>query len=1009
MAFHSTIALAIAAAAIAGPEEDLAAADAVLDVARAAVAAGQHGRFIELVTEARALKVGALGEEHVEVGELDAALSRAWLFLGDQDAADAARVRALAVLDPIEPPPVSLIRMHYNHGAHLSAQGGKALSIAPYELALAKVGALDPPDPGLHASILTNLAGSLRLTGASPERPLALMEEALAVRRAANDTGRGLGVTLGNLGDLYRVLGRFEDAIPPLREALAVTTALVGDEDPLVIGTAFNLALVQQDAGDLLAARATLEEAVATARRVLPPDDERRIHTLMSLGSVLDRLYEVVEARAVLEEARDLIAEHQDPDGPFMAQVLVALGRVEFHGSDPYSAVPLYRRALELLEARYGPDDIRLAGVLTSLAAVLHHRKAWDDVFELHYRAQKIREDHHGPEHPSVALGLHNIATALQEAGRLDESEQTFAAALAMRRKLLGDDSPHVAITLYSSAFVPRERGDWQAAKALFEQSLDIHNRVLPASHERVVYTQVDLAEVLLELGETERSLELFERAVQSLEQGLRRLDGLSERQGRLYITRARHALAGWLTLADKPEDAALAWTRAMGLKGAVAIRKRRALRAATPEAAQIAAELAEVKRALARVSGVGESAWRAEKIAELTPRSDALERELSRLNGDYQDERRRADATPDDLCVALDPDATLVDFFRTERFGSRYIAFVVDAECEPLRVDLGSAPEIDSAIAGWRALLSSPTGNLPRTRIRGDAVTERLLAPLLPHLVDTEKLIIVPDGALASVPFAALPLEDGRLIERMQVTYLDRAADVLVQQERSRGDALVVGGVDFGPKRESGGTPCAARSDWSPLPATGTESDAVGGAWRGSVTQLSGLDATVDAVRGAMAGKALIHVATHGVFATGDDCLQAGARDMDPMLLSGLVLAGANGGGGVLTAAEVADMDLSGAALVTLSACETGLGEIHSGEGVLGLRRGFSIAGAGSLLMSLWSVGDDSTARLMRDFYTNYRRGKRHPTEALRRAQLAAIRRGEPPFAWAAFVASGV
>jgi CHAT domain-containing protein len=112
-------------------------------------------------------------------------------------------------------------------------------------------------------------------------------------------------------------------------------------------------------------------------------------------------------------------------------------------------------------------------------------------------------------------------------------------------------------------------------------------------------------------------------------------------------------------------------------------------------------------------------------------------------------------------------------------------------------------------------------------------------------------------------------------------------------------------------------------------------------------------------------------------------------------MLLSGLVLAGANRdpGKAVLTAEEVAGLDLRGAELVVLSACDTGLGKVAAGEGVLGLQRGFHEAGARALAASLWSVSDAATSVLMEDFYTNLWEKRLTRLEALRQAQLAVLR----------------
>lgn len=137
-----------------------------------------------------------------------------------------------------------------------------------------------------------------------------------------------------------------------------------------------------------------------------------------------------------------------------------------------------------------------------------------------------------------------------------------------------------------------------------------------------------------------------------------------------------------------------------------------------------------------------------------------------------------------------------------------------------------------------------------------------------------------------------------------------------------------------------------------------------------------------------------------------------------NPLLRAGLAFAGANtwlaggepperAGNGMLTAEEVTGLDLAGTELVVLSACETGLGDIQPGEGVFGLRRAFVLAGARTLVMSLWKVPDDATRDLMEDFYRTLRDG-RPRAEALRDAQLRQRDRDPSPLAWAAFISEG-
>jgi CHAT domain-containing protein len=179
--------------------------------------------------------------------------------------------------------------------------------------------------------------------------------------------------------------------------------------------------------------------------------------------------------------------------------------------------------------------------------------------------------------------------------------------------------------------------------------------------------------------------------------------------------------------------------------------------------------------------------------------------------------------------------------------------------------------------------------------------------------------------------------------------------------------------------------------------------------------TMLIGAQATESAVR-RLSGPRILHVATHGFFFDGSNEPRFGspAGWANPLVRSGLALAGANQGrrdadDGVLTALEVAGLDLWGTKLVVLSACDTARGVITHGEGVYGLRRALILAGSESQLMSLWAVSDRSTRDLMIGYYTRLTKGEGR-SEALRQTQLAVIRDGrhQHPYYWASFIVSG-
>jgi CHAT domain-containing protein len=210
------------------------------------------------------------------------------------------------------------------------------------------------------------------------------------------------------------------------------------------------------------------------------------------------------------------------------------------------------------------------------------------------------------------------------------------------------------------------------------------------------------------------------------------------------------------------------------------------------------------------------------------------------------------------------------------------------------------------------------------------------------------------------------------------------------------------------------------------PLPGTQQEGEALKAMMPGS-TWWSRAKATEAAVK-QVAAPAILHIATHGFFladlAFGSASDRRGiqisvsqltsTRVENPLLRSGLALAGANlrksaDDDGVLTALEVAGLDLWGTKLVVLSACETGVGEVRSGDGVYGLRRALVLAGSESQILSLWKVDDDATRDLMIDYYTGLK-GAAGRSEALRQVQLKmlASRDRQHPYYWASFIQSG-
>jgi CHAT domain-containing protein len=289
-------------------------------------------------------------------------------------------------------------------------------------------------------------------------------------------------------------------------------------------------------------------------------------------------------------------------------------------------------------------------------------------------------------------------------------------------------------------------------------------------------------------------------------------------------------------------------------------------------------------------------------------------------------------------------------------------------------------------------------------------------------------------------LPFSVLADEQGRyLAKRLPITYLTSGRDLLriSSTAPSRQAPIVMADPDFGLLDKTAAAPAsenrrstdraAGAMEFNPLPGTAAEAQALKAILKLKDEQVLTKGKATEAALKQARGPRFLHIATHGFFLEdqplnlesqaghlqGQDRLQA-PKGENPLLRSGLTLAGANRlrsgrDDGVLTALEVAGLNLTGTELAVLSACETGVGAVQNGEGVYGLRRALVLAGVRTQIASLWKVDDAATRDLMVDYYRRLQAGAGRP-QALREAQLTMFR--DParahPYYWASFITIG-
>jgi CHAT domain-containing protein/Tfp pilus assembly protein PilF len=901
-----------------------------------------------------------------------------------------------------------------------------------------------------YATALGSLASVDQEMGSYTEAGL-LYREALEIRKQVlGEKHPDYLMGLNALATLHLKTGEYDKAEPLLQKALRIRKGMGGEKHPEYALSLHNLARLYQDRGDLIRAESLFQQALAIAQEALGENHPSCAVILNSLASLYQSLGDYPKAESLLQKAVRIHRQTLGEMHPSYAASLQNLAVLYCELDDTDRARSLYEQTRKIHRETLGERHPVYATTLSALGLLYRTLGDYKKAEPLLRQALEITQQALGEKHPSFTTRLNNLAVLLQLQGEPARAEPLFSKALQLDKERVGDKHPDYAIKLSNLAAVCDDLGQYDRADSLFQESI------------RLSRANLELAAAMQ-----------------------------SERQQLALLRILRYQLDCYLLpqpRANRPIERlyehVLAW------KGNVSLRQYR--QRVTRQHPELARDFAELDRISSRLAALALAPPQPEKqearrrqIQEWTEEKERLEVQLARRSRAFEQVRQWQHLTPAQLQALLPPDTALLDFLVYTRYRpsrcQHLAAFVVRRD-RVLRVELGPTRHIKEALASWRLALQR------RFRTRGDddlavAVRRLIWQPLEEHLQGARLVLISPDGDLARVPFAALPgkQKDSYLLQEQAIAVVpvpQLLPELLARrdgQDPGEPSLLLVGDVRYDSIADGGmvvDSRMAARRSadalfrWSSLPNTRVEIEAIAeafrrGSERGALTQLCQAEATETAVRRQAPAHRYLHFATHGYFAPGQlrsaltevsrseapDAVnlfnRGGLAGFHPGLLSGLVLAGANQpvdmtrSDGILTALEVQTMDLTGVELATLSACETGLGEVAGGEGLLGLQRAFQVAGARSVVAGLWQVDDAATRQLMVQFYDNLWRKKLPRLEALRQAQLWMLKEGDawmrqeginrgmidvkvpkerlakddgrlPPYYWAAFTLSG-
>ncbi len=974
------------------------------------------------------------------------------------------------------------------------------------EAVLAARAAQLPPEHAHVRAARTGLANTLSalgdLEGARELHAQVLEVSARTLPADHHDLQRArvnLAVVLNRLGDARAARDLTAQAVDVWRRTLPA-------HDESLLTARVNLAALHQTLGDAAGARREYEEVLAVRAPRLAPGHPGLESTRQNLAAALKELGDLERARSLEASVLENLARVLPEGAPEvlrarqnLAATLNALGDFPAARVEQERVLALLSRARAETDRDLALARVNLSGTLLALGEDARAR-------ELLESAQAALQPSASADAVELLSVRQNLGLVLLRQGELARALELAREVQAARARLLPADHPGRWTADLNLARALRAAGEIEQARALEERVLDAASRALPAEDRIVRTAHENLAWTLAAScargdaprdAAAARATDLLRGLCDGLVRGLDRavLAGAS----REIEERAAHLSAGLATLlafaagggalpplADLDAEAFRLCERARSAASDAHAFVAAARR--SPELARARDALREASAALAASArgGAGADGYR-----EALALRDRRARELSALaRSAAPDAARALELDAARLAQRLDPASSVIAYRRVgaspapgardeAALPERFVAFVLrrapDGAPVLARVALAPAAEVEASVEVWRAALgvsaaargvSATPAPAGASAAAGARLREQVFDPLVPHLGNASRLIVVLDDVLHLVPFDTLPsgADAGLLGERWSIELRCTLGGMLAPDATLPEDGVLlsIGGVDYDGGGIAHGAPepapaaapgsvAAARgaSDahaLAPLVHAGDESRAVGAmharirADGERAIVLEGRRASRAALEEFAPRARWLHVATHGWFAP-ESLRAAGAsaqpapsrggvrpldadevRGMTPMLLCGLALAGANlpadAAGrqpGRLTAEELAALDLTACELAVLSACDTGVGARRAGLGMASLQRALHMAGARSVITSLWKVPDEATKELMLDFYRRLWVEKKPKTQALWESKTALREardeRGNPRYSvrdWAAWVLTG-
>jgi len=872
-------------------------------------------------------------------------------------------------------------------------------------------------------------------------------------------------MSLDNLAQIYQELGRFSEALPLFETGYRHRYEVFGEKHRHTLTSLNGLALIYQKLGRLSEALPLFENGYRLCQEVLGKKDPHTLVNMTNLGELYRELGRFSEALPLFENGYPLAKEVFGEKYPNTLGILnnlaltyQSLGRLE-------EALPLSKKVYRLTKEVLGQNRQETLKALNNLVANYKRLGYLDQALYYSKKVYSLSKEVLGPSHHFTLHGMNNLAVIYRELDQLEEALALFQKGYRLSAKGVGKKHYLTLANLINLAELNRLLGKTEEALLSSEKSYPLSEELYGPNHPHTLAILSNWAIAELEAKQIQKAIKHLEKFVAAVE-NVRSGDLSAENRQALF----KKWVGGYFNLSrlyleqSRPFDA----FRLSEMTKARTLLQSIAAKLAAQQGGLTVAEqrqLQDEEESLAflndRIAKALENNRLEEKITLETEKNQRVNkvnqfhRELMAKYTKYAQLSEVQIVGAKEGAKYLPADAVLISYLRLQDKinQGKILAFTLQSNGKLTAHDLGKIPDLENTVKKYRRRLKNTRGPIslrPETKKEVVALSRELgkflLEPLKDIIKDKRRWIISPSGPLALIPFETLRLEgeDSPVIDKHEITYVQSLSVLKLLKEREhayqriekRGTLLAMGApiyetFDISHTPTSEHNPSLADIniarklvDSSDEPQRYTRAfRQLNRKWRnlpGALKELERLeklfffkthrlriyklaDATEANLQrldkfGILAKYRYLLFSTHGYLS------------IEVPALSSIVLGQVNnpqGIDGYVTAGEWPAYNLK-SDLMVLSACETGVGEVVSGEGVMGLPYAFYVAGNKNTLLTLWSISDEVTADFIFSFFRKLKMGIGQ-VEALTATKREFIEAGYGEAYWAAFVLYGV